>query len=219
MPWPLLFVICIFPRANRCDVIARLTGTIIEKSVMSCIVDVNGTGYLVTVPLSTFYELPEIGSTVTLRTYMHVREDSISLYGFITKQERDAFLMMISISGIGPKLAVNILSGISAYEWFQAVAGEDIKRLTIIPGVGRKTAERIILELKEKIAKGGFLTGKPASRVSGAAEFKEDAISALINLGYKSSAARAAVEKIVNEEKGSPSIDQILKQALRVLSV
>ena len=199
--------------------IARLNGIIIQKSVMNCLVDVNGTGYLVTVPLSTFYELPEIGSPVVLRTYMHVREDSINLYGFLTEQERDAFQMMISVSGIGPKLAVNILSGITAGEWFQAVAGEDIKRLTVIPGVGRKTAERMILELKEKVVKLGMENYPSAKAVSETAHIKEDALSALINLGYKGSAAKEAVEKIIRERKELLTIDEILKEALHVLSV
>ena len=199
--------------------IARLSGIIIQKSIMNCLVDVNGTGYLVIVPLSTFYELPEIGFPVVLRTYMHVREDSISLYGFITEEERDAFQMMISISGIGPKLAINILSGITAGEWFRAVAGEDIKRLTVIPGVGRKTAERMILELKEKIAKLNMEKFPSSKTVSGTAQLKEDALSALINLGYKGSTARDAVEKIIKEGEEPLSIDNILKEALRVLSV
>jgi holliday junction DNA helicase RuvA len=200
-------------------VIARLSGVIIQKSIINCLMDVNGTGYLVFVPLSTFYELPDVGSPVVLRTYMHVREDSISLYGFITQEERDAFQMMISISGIGPKLAINILSGITAAEWFQAVAEEDIKRLTVIPGVGRKTAERMILELKEKIAKLSMERIPLSKAVSGTAQLKEDALSALINLGYKGSTAREAVEKILKEGEESFSIDQILKEALRILSV
>jgi holliday junction DNA helicase RuvA len=200
-------------------VIARLSGVIIQKSIINCLMDVNGTGYLVFVPLSTFYELPDVGSPVVLRTYMHVREDSISLYGFITQEERDAFQMMISISGIGPKLAINILSGITAAEWFQAVAEEDIKRLTVIPGVGRKTAERMILELKEKIAKLSMERIPLSKAVSGTAQLKEDALSALINLGYKGSTAREAVEKILKEGEESFSIDQILKEALLILSV
>lgn len=199
--------------------IARLSGIIVEKSVMNCLVDVNGAGYLVIIPLSTFYELPEIGSQVILKTYMHVREDAISLYGFLTEEERDAFQMMISISGIGPKLAINILSGITAREWFRAVAGEDIKRLTIIPGVGRKTAERMILELKEKVARLSIERFPSSKTVSGTAQIKEDALSALVNLGYKGSTAKDAVEKIVKEGNKSLSIDQILKEALRVLSV
>jgi Holliday junction DNA helicase RuvA len=200
-------------------VIARLSGIIIEKSVMNCLVDVHGAGYLVIIPLSTFYELPEIGSQVILKTYMHVREDAISLYGFLTDEERDAFQMMISISGIGPKLAINILSGITAGEWFRAVAGEDIKRLTVIPGIGRKTAERMILELKEKVARLSIERFPSSKTVSATAQIKEDALSALVNLGYKGSTAKEAVEKIVKEGKEFLSIDQILKEALRLLSV
>jgi holliday junction DNA helicase RuvA len=200
--------------------IARLSGVLIQKSIMNCLLDVNGTGYFVIVPLSTFYELPDIGSPVVLNTYMQVRDDSISLYGFITQEERDAFQMMISVSGIGPKLAVNILSGITAGEWFRAVSGQDIKRLTVIPGVGRKTAERMVLELKEKIEKLNIEQITVSKAVFENSQFKDDVFSALINLGYKSSIARDTVEKIIKKGAVEPlSIDQILKEALRILSV
>jgi Holliday junction DNA helicase RuvA len=132
--------------------IARISGILVEKSVTHCVVDVQGTGYRIFTPLSTFYELPDIDQTVVLRIHTHVREDAISLYGFLTETERAVFQMMISVSGIGPRLAVNILSGITAGEWIQAVAGENLRRLTGIPGVGKKTAERMILELKDKVA-------------------------------------------------------------------
>lgn len=199
--------------------IARLSGILIQKSVTQCIVDVHGTGYRVVVPLSTFYELPEAGLTVVLQIHTHVREDAISLYGFHTEEEREVFQLMISVSGIGPKLAVNILSGISAPEWAQAVAMEDLKRLTGIPGVGRKTAERMILELKDKAVK----LGSEASPI-GVATFrtgeqvKEDALSALVNLGYKGSSARDIVERILKEAQEPLSLDRILKRALRILA-
>jgi Holliday junction DNA helicase RuvA len=199
--------------------IARLSGTLIQKSVTQCILDVHGTGYHVVVPLSTFYELPEDGLPVVLQIHTHVREDAISLYGFFTEEEREVFQLMISVSGIGPKLAINILSGISAGEWAHAVAMEDIKRLTGIPGVGRKTAERMILELKDKAVK----LGSAASPVGGATfhtgeQVKEDALSALVNLGYKGSSARDAVERIMKEALEPLSLDRILKRALRALA-
>ncbi|MDD5101011.1 MAG: Holliday junction branch migration protein RuvA [Syntrophales bacterium] len=199
--------------------IARLSGILIQKSVSQCVVDVHGTGYRVIVPLSTFYELPEAGCNVVLQIHTHVREDAISLYGFYTDEEREVFKLMISVGGIGPKLAVNILSGISAGEWIRAIAAEDLKRLTGIPGVGRKTAERMILELKDKAVN----LGRDVAPVEDVAvrtgeQAREDALSALVNLGYKGSSARDAVEQIMKEAPESLSLDRILKKALRLLA-
>ena len=199
--------------------IARLSGVLIQKSVTQCVVDVHGAGYRVIVPLSTFYELPEAGQPVVLHVHTHVREDAISLFGFHTEEEREVFQLMISVSGIGPKLAVNVLSGISAEEWVRAVSVEDLKRLTGIPGVGRKTAERMILELKDKAVKLGseaMPAGTAAVRTDDQA--KEDALSALVNLGYKGSAAKDTVERIVKEASEHLSLDQLLKKALRTMA-
>jgi holliday junction DNA helicase RuvA len=199
--------------------IARLSGTLIQKSVTQCIVDVQGTGYRVVVPLSTFYELPEAGQPVILQIHTHVREDAISLYGFYTEEEREVFQLMISVSGIGPRLAINILSGISAGEWAQAVAMEDLKRLTGIPGVGRKTAERMILELKDKAVKlGSEASSAGIATFRTGEQVREDALSALVNLGYKGSSARDAVERILKEAQEPLSLDRILKKALRILA-
>lgn len=199
--------------------IARLNGILIQKSVSHCVVDVHGAGYRVVVPLSTFYELPEAGSPVVLQIHTHVREDAISLYGFHSEEERGVFELMISVSGIGPKLAVNILSGISAGEWIRAIAMEDVKRLTGIPGVGRKTAERMILELKDKAVKLGSAeapAGEMAFRTG--EQVKEDALSALVNLGYKGAMAKDVVEGIIKEAAGPLSLDETLKKALRILA-
>jgi len=199
--------------------IARLNGILVQKSVSQCVVDVHGTGYRVIVPLSTFYELPEAGCAVVLQIHTHVREDAISLYGFYTDEEREVFKLMISVGGIGPKLAVNILSGISAGEWIRAIAAEDLKRLTGIPGVGRKTAERMILELKEKAVNLGRDVAPVEDVVVRTGEqAREDALSALVNLGYKGSSARDAVEQIMKEAPESLSLDRILKKALRLLA-
>ena len=199
--------------------IARLSGILIQKSVTQCVVDVHGAGYRVVVPLSTFYELPEAGRPVVLQIHTHVREDAISLYGFYTEEEREVFQLMISVSGIGPKLAVNVLSGISAGEWVRAVAVEDLKRLTGIPGVGRKTAERMILELKDKAGKlGSEAVPVGISAVRTGEQVKDDALSALVNLGYKGSSARDAVEQIMKEAPEPLSLDRILKKALRILA-
>ncbi len=199
--------------------ISQLSGTLVQKSLLNCLIDVGGVGYLVFIPLSTSYELPEPGLPVLLRTHMNVREDAITLYGFSTEVERDVFQMMISVSGIGPKLAISILSGIPAEEWFHAVAGEDLKRLTAIPGVGRKTAERMILELKDKVLKQGIDTYKQGSTATLKTDhLKADALSALVNLGYKGAAAKETVEQIIKDSEQLPSIDQVLKKALHLLS-
>jgi len=199
--------------------IARLSGILIEKSVTQCIVDVHGVAYRVVIPLTTFYELSEIGQPVVIHIHTHVREDAIHLYGFHVQADREVFELMISVSGIGPKLAVNVLSGIAAGELIRAVTEEDLKRLTGIPGVGKKTAERMILELKDKMAKigreippGGTDTSKAGGQV------KDDALSALVNLGYKGSAVKEVVDRIIREAQELPSLDRLLKQALRVLA-
>ena len=199
--------------------IARLSGILIEKSVTQCIVDVHGVAYRVVIPLTTFYELSEIGQPVVIHIHTHVREDAIHLYGFHVQADREVFELMISVSGIGPKLAINVLSGIAAGELVRAVNEEDLKRLTGIPGVGKKTAERMILELKDKMAKigreippGGTETSKAGGQV------KDDALSALVNLGYKGSAVKEVVDRIIREAQELPSLDRLLKQALRVLA-
>jgi len=199
--------------------IARISGILIQKSVTHCVVDVHGTGYRIIVPLSTFYELPKEDQPVVLHVHTHVREDAISLYGFHTREEREVFQMMISVSGIGPKLAVNILSGIAAGELVRAVTEEDLKRLTGIPGVGKKTAERMILELKDKAAKLGRDDVTVCTvAVKTGDQVKEDALSALVNLGYKDSAVKDVVDRIMRTAPETPSLDQLLKQALRTLA-
>jgi Holliday junction DNA helicase RuvA len=199
--------------------IARLSGILIEKSVNQCVVDVHGAGYRVVVPLTTFYELPEIGQPVVIHVYTHVREDAINLYGFHAQEEQAVFQLMISVSGIGPKLAINILSGIAAGELIRAVMEDDLKRLTGIPGVGKKTAERMILELKDKMAKldrGTVAVGTVMAKTG--AQVKDDALSALVNLGYKGSAVKEVVDRIMKEAPEVPSLDQLLKRALRTLA-
>ena len=132
--------------------IAHLSGTLFSKQATSVIVDVGGVGYEVTIPLSTFYELDDTGKPVQLRIYTHVREDTLQLFGFKTIRERELFLKIISVSGIGPKLGITLLSGMSADELIAAIRTNDLARLTLIPGIGRKTAERLVIELREKVA-------------------------------------------------------------------
>ena len=131
--------------------IAHLSGTLLSKQATSVIVDVGGVGYEVTIPLSTFYDLEDMGSTVQLRIYTHVREDTLQLFGFKTARERELFLKIISVTGIGPKLGITLLSGMTADEMIASIRTNNLARLTLIPGVGRKTAERVVLELKEKV--------------------------------------------------------------------
>jgi Holliday junction DNA helicase RuvA len=162
--------------------------------------------------------LPEVGQPVILHVHTHVREDAISLFGFHTPEEREVFQLMISVSGIGPKLAVNVLSGIDARQLVRAVMEGDAKRLISIPGVGRKMAERMILELKEKVTKlegAGEAIGIATAKTD--LQIQEDAVSALINLGYRVPAAKDAIERVLTAEP-DVSLDRLLKESLRVLA-
>jgi Holliday junction DNA helicase RuvA len=200
--------------------IALLSGKIAYKGISHVVVDAQGVGYRVFIPLTTFYELPETGEAVTLHIHTSVKEDAINLFGFYTLQERDLFQMMISVSGIGPKVAMNILSGISSDELLEAISGGNLTRLVAIPGIGRKMAERLILELKEKVAKkmaADAGVGADARRKESDA-LREDVLSALVNLGYKANAARDALDKVVRDAENDPAMDQLLKKALKILA-
>jgi Holliday junction DNA helicase RuvA len=199
--------------------IAMLTGQLVSKGTDQVIIEVaGGIGYRVLIPLSTFYSLPDEG-TVKLHIHTHVREDALLLYGFLTTDERALFILLLSVAGVGPKLALNILSHASPRDLRQAIAGSDVKRLATLPGIGKKSAERLVLELKEKINKldlsydlldrGQNLTNAPASDQS------EDALSALLNLGYKEAQARKALAAIVIVPE--TPLEEILKSALKSL--
>ncbi|MDY0212909.1 MAG: Holliday junction branch migration protein RuvA [Desulfuromonadaceae bacterium] len=197
--------------------IALLTGTMRHKSPEHVIIETNGVGYSVDIPLSSYYSLPEEGQA-TLYIHTHVREDILRLYGFLTLAEKETFILLIGISGIGPKASLNILSHMSCADLHQALLSEDAARLTTVPGIGKKTAERLILELREKIRK--LVTAKsiqgqepftPTLRDSSA-----DALSALISLGYKEKQARGVLEKM--EIGAQTSTQEILKQALQHLT-
>jgi Holliday junction DNA helicase RuvA len=196
--------------------IALLTGHLACKSFDHVIVDVGGVGYRLLIPLSTYYALPDEGD-VRLHVHTHVREDAIHLFGFLTVAEKELFGLRLTISGVGPKLALNILSHIPAEDLRAALAGGDVKRLSSLPGIGKKTAERLVLELKEKILKSGPpaprtpLAGTPAAP----ADPLEDILSALVNLGYKESQARKVLESL--EIPTGASLEDVLKGALRVL--
>lgn len=199
--------------------IAHLSGHLIQKTPQSVIVETGGIGYEVFVPLSTFYSLPENREKVNLHTYTHVREDTLQLFGFHTKLERTLFLMLISISGIGPKLSVNILSGIGPQDLLEAIARGDTVRLQAIPGVGKKTAERIALELKDRAYQ---LSGQERISLEPLPEEEDkplidDALSALLNLGYAPKSAKQAIDRARSSIK-ELSLEGLIKEALRILA-
>jgi holliday junction DNA helicase RuvA len=191
--------------------IAFLRGRVLDKQPNRIIVDVSGVGYDVQVPLSTFYEIGEEGAEVTLRVYTHVREDALQLYGFLTDLERQVFERLIGISGIGPKLAIAVLSGMDSREVIAAIQRADVARLTGIPGIGKKTAERIVLELKDRLIQ--LAPPTAAGVVAGATagdRLRGDLLSALQNLGYHRPQAEKAIDVAL---KANP--DTTLEQAVR----
>ncbi len=204
--------------------IAHLSGTLLAKQATSVILDVGGVGYEVTIPLSTFYDLEEIGSIAKLRIYTYVREDSLQLFGFRTLRERELFLKLISVGGIGPKLGITILSGMSADEIILSIRTNNLGRLTSIPGIGKKTAERIVIELRDKIAalSGPQPDEDPGSRASRTAAssadtINDDALSALLNFGYQKSAAEKALSSAM-QEGGEITVETLLRRSLRLLA-
>jgi Holliday junction DNA helicase RuvA len=195
--------------------IAYLHGALLEKSPSRLIVNVGGVGYDVQVPLSTFYVLGEPGADVTLRVHTHVREDVIALYWFATTLEKELFEKLKGISGIGPKLALAVLSGIEPPELIRAVRQQDVARLTAIPGVGKKTAERIGLELKDRLPV-TLQAGDHAAPASAPADqLRSDLLSALLNLGYQRAAAEKALDKTMTAGSG---FEQGLRDVLRALT-
>ncbi len=194
--------------------IAYLRGTLIEKSPSRLILDVGGVGYDVQVPLSTFYGLGEPGTEATLRVHTHVREDVIALYGFATMLEQQLFEKLIGISGIGPKLALAVLSGIEPADLIRAVRAQDVARLTAIPGVGKKTAERIGLELKDRLPAAVHPGDHAPSGPATEDQLRADLLSALLNLGYQRPAAEKAIERTARADIG---FEQALRDVLRAL--
>jgi Holliday junction DNA helicase RuvA len=209
---------------NPARMIAHLSGTLLSKQATSVIVDVSGVGYEVSIPLSTFYELEDAGSNVQLRIYTHVKEDALQLYGFRTQRERELFINFISVSGIGPKLGIALLSGMSADELITAIKSNNLARLTLIPGVGRKTAERLIVDLREKMT---ALVASQAAEEPGVAfdpsippsndDVRSQALSGLLNLGYQKSAAEKAIDSALSED-GESTVESVLRRGLRKLA-
>ena len=205
--------------------IAHLSGTLLTKQATSVILDVGGVGYEVTIPLSTFYDMEDAGAQIALRVYTHVREDTLQLYGFRTMRERELFLRLITVTGIGPKLAITMLSGMSADEIISALRTNNLARLTAIPGVGKKTAERLVIELRDKIAalSSPALEEELAARASAADgqptedNLREDTLSALVNLGFPKPAAEKAITQAM-QEGGDLSVELLLRRSMRLLS-
>jgi len=190
--------------------IAHLRGRLLSKHPNQAIVETGGVGYELTISVPTFSELPAAGNDVALHVHTHVREDAIALYGFLRTAEKQLFEKLISVSGIGPKLAITILSGMAADEMTAAIRGNDVAKLTRIPGIGRKTAERMVLELRDKLP----AATAEAPTIPAMTDVQEDVLSALVNLGYQ----RAAAEKAVSAAKNGGTFDAMFRQALASLS-
>ena len=198
--------------------IANLKGQLIQKSPISLVVDVQGVGYEVFIPLTVYYELPECGTEVSLYIHTRIREDSLKLFGFVKETDKQMFELLTRISKVGPKIALAFLSGMTAQELTQAVFNDDIATLSAIPGVGRKTAERLALELKDKLSELNLqpATAKATSGTPGGG-IKDDAVSALVNLGYKKAQAEQALKKIWRDE-AKPSLEELIRDSLNCLS-
>ena len=196
--------------------IARIAGTLAEKTPGRLIVDVQGVGYDLQVPLSTFYVVGELGAAVTLRVHTHVREDVIALYGFATMLEQELFERLIAISGIGPKLGLAVLSGIEPPDLLRAIRAQDVARLTAIPGVGKKTAERIGLELKDRLPPSLQAAADSLKPAGPGDQLREDLLSALLNLGYQRTPAEKAIEAVLKASP-EPRFDEALRAVLRAL--
>jgi Holliday junction DNA helicase RuvA len=196
-------------------VIAHLSGRLLSKSPQEAVLDVHGVGYRVFIPVSTFYRLGDEGTPVSLLIHTHVREDALSLFGFESLGERALFERLIDVAGIGPKLALNILSGIEAPDLLEALRNGDIPRLTRIPGVGKKTGERLVLELKDKLPSLGAAIRPPSAAAP--PPLKEDLLSALANLGYSRGEAEKGVDRALGEDEDG-RFEDLLRRALRILS-
>lgn len=199
--------------------IASLTGRLASKHPGGVIIDVQGVGYDVLIPLSTYYQLPDSNQTVTLTIYTHVREDAIQLFGFSTQREKDAFLMLLGVSGIGPKLALSVVSSLSVDDLAAAVRNDDQKTLASVPGIGKKSAGRLALELKDKVEKLGVAVDhRTAKAAEPSGKLMDDALSALINLGYKASDVKDVVKQVLASRNGETHLQDLIRAALKELA-
>jgi Holliday junction DNA helicase RuvA len=198
-------------------VIAHLNGTLLEKHVQRLIVDVGGVGYDVSVPLSTFYTVGDPGSRVALRIHTHVREDALQLFGFATALELTLFERLIAVSGIGPKVALAVLSGIEPADLVRAIRAADVGRLTRIPGVGKKTSERLVVELKDRLPQVPVSEPDAAAPAPGDAAVRDDLLSALGNLGYQRAGIEKTVDKVLRTSE-SRAFEELLRAILREIA-
>lgn len=199
--------------------IALLSGRLAFKAPTHLALDVHGVGYEVFIPLSTYYNLPNVNDSLTLSIHTHVREDAIQLFGFSTSQEKDAFALLMSVSGIGPKSALGILSALPVSDLVSAIQSDDVDKLETVPGIGKKSAGRLVLELKDKLTKlHPALTPSDAHFLKGRDDNFDDALSALTNLGYRASDAKEALKAAQRSSSGSLTLQELIRESLKKLA-
>ena len=199
--------------------IALLTGRLAFKAPTHLALDVQGVGYEVFIPLSTYYSLPNLNESLSLSIHTHVREDAIQLFGFVTQQEKEAFLLLTTVSGIGPKTALGILSALPVSDLVSAIQGADVDKLETVPGIGKKSAGRIVLELKDKLVKlHPALAGAPESGGQGHDRIFDDALSALVNLGYRAQDAKDTLKRVHKAMPGPATLQDLIRDTLKDLA-
>ncbi len=199
--------------------IASLTGRLAFKAPTYLILDVQGVGYEVFIPLSTYYGLPNLSDSLSVSVHTHVREDAIQLFGFLTSQEKDAFVLLTSVSGVGPKLALSVLSALPVSDLVSAIQSGDVEKLTTVPGIGNKSASRLVLELKDKVGKlhSGLVPASESPRLGQDAIF-DDALSALVNLGYRPQDAKEALKQVKKSNAESIVLKDMIRESLKELA-
>ena len=199
--------------------IASLTGQLAFKAPTHLVLDVHGVGYEVLIPLSTYYGLPNLGESTSLSVHTHVREDAIQLFGFLTSQEKDAFVLLTSVSGVGPKLGLSLLSALPVPALVLAIQSGDVEKLTTVPGIGTKSAGRLVLELKDKVEKlhTGAASAREGLRQGQDATF-DDALSALVNLGYRPQDAKEALKQVKTSNAESMVLKDMIRESLKELA-
>jgi len=199
--------------------IASLTGRLAFKAPTYLILDVHGVGYEVFIPLSTYYGLPNLSESILMSVHTHVREDAIQLFGFLTSQEKDAFVLLTSVSGVGPKLALSVLSALPVSNLVSAIQSGDIEKLMTVPGIGNKSASRLVLELKDKVEKlhPGLASASESPRQGEDATF-DDALSALVNLGYRPQDAKEALKQVKKSNAKSIVLKDMIRESLKELA-
>jgi len=199
--------------------IASLTGRLASKAPTSLVLDVHGVGYEVFIPLSTYYGLPNLSESISLSVHTHVRDDAIQLFGFLTSQEKDAFVLLTSVSGVGPKLALSVLSALPVSDLVSAIQSGDVEKLTTVPGIGHKSASRLVLELKDKVGKlhPALSPASDLPRQGQDATF-DDALSALVNLGYRPQDAREALKQVKKSNAEPIALKDMIRESLKELA-